>query len=92
VYSADDLFVVGPVVIQQSLPPFPSNIAIAGQGVLEVVIDETGQVESTAMRVPVSPRYDRMALDAARNWKFRPAMLNGQPVKYRKMVQITIKR
>jgi TonB family protein len=92
IYSADDLFVIAPVAIQQTLPPFPASITIAGQGVLEVVIDETGAVEAAAMRVPVSPRYDRTAVDAARGWKFKPAMLNGQPVKYRKMVQITIKR
>lgn len=92
IYTADDPFVIAPVTIQQSLPPFPSNVLVAGQGILEVIIDEAGRVESAIMRVPVSPRYDRVAVAAAKSWKFRPAMLSGRPVKYRKMVQITVKR
>jgi hypothetical protein len=44
------------------------------------------------MRVPVSPRYDYIALEAARNWKYKPATVLGSPVKYRKIVQVTIRR
>jgi hypothetical protein len=42
------------------------------------------------MRETVTPRYDEQLLDAARDWRYAPALLDGRPVKYRKMVQITV--
>jgi outer membrane biosynthesis protein TonB len=42
--------------------------------------------------VPVSPRYDRAAVDAARSWRYQPALIDGRPVRYRKVVQISIRR
>jgi hypothetical protein len=91
-YSADDSNVVPPIMISQYLPPFPANITVSQPGVLEVLIDERGLVVSVSMRVPVSPRYDRAAVDAARGWRYRPALLDGTPVRYRKVVQISVKR
>ena len=41
-------------------------------------VDERGEVESAVMRQSVSPRYDSIALNAARNWRYQPAMLNGE--------------
>jgi hypothetical protein len=91
-YSAEDGNVVPPVIISQWLPPFPANITVAQPGVLEVLIDERGLVVSVSMRVPVSPRYDRAAVDAARGWRYQPALIDGVPVRYRKVVQISIRR
>jgi outer membrane biosynthesis protein TonB len=91
-YTADDAGVMPPVIIRQSLPPFPANVTVAQSGMLEVLIDEKGNVVAVSMRVSVSPRYDRLAVDAARLWKYRPATLNGTPVKFRKVVQIAVKR
>jgi TonB family protein len=92
VYSGEDPNVVPPAVLRQMLPPFPQAIVVAAMGLLEVVIDESGSVESATMRTSVSPRYDGVAVEAARSWKYRPATLNGVPVKYRKIVQVTVKR
>jgi hypothetical protein len=91
-YSADDGNVVPPVIVSQALPPFPANVSVSQPGVLEVLIDERGLVVGVSMRSPVSPRYDRAAMDAARGWKYQPAMLDGVPVRYRKVVQISVKR
>ena len=79
---------------RQVLPPFPSSAAIPkqAQGVIEVVIDETGAVEQALIRVPLNAAYDRQAIIAARGWIYRPAMLNGKPVKFRKAVQINVAR
>ena len=68
------------MIINQYLPPFPANITVAQPGILEVLIDERGLVVSVSMRVPVSPRYDRAAVDAARGWRYQPATLDGVPV------------
>jgi TonB family protein len=91
IYSTSDSEVFPPAVLRQDLPPYPGQVPMPRQGMIEVVIDETGVVESAMMRMSVSNVYDQIALAAARNWRFRPAMLNGTPVKYRKAVQVTIK-
>jgi TonB family protein len=91
VYVAGDPRVVPPVPIHQELPPFPGLIAIAKQGVLEVTIDENGLVENAVMRVPVSQNYDALAIAATKTWRYKPAIANGVPVKYRKAVQITVR-
>jgi hypothetical protein len=92
IYGPEDVNVVPPIVIRQVLPPFPNNVPVAGRGVLEVLIDENGDVVGAMMRASVSPQYDNIALNAAKSWKYRPAAISGVPVKYRKNVQINIKR
>jgi hypothetical protein len=92
IYTIDDPGVVAPVPLKQTLPPFTGLTIPARQGVLDVLIDEHGLVQSAAMRVPIDPRYDRLVVDAARAWKYDPATLAGAPVKYRKLVQIVVRR
>ena len=48
-------------------PPFPGRVTLPKTGVLELVIDDNGNVESAMMRVPVNAQYDRMATTAAKN-------------------------
>ena len=91
VYTAGDSEVVPPAVLKQDLPAFNGQVLIPRQGLIEVVIDENGAVESTTMRMSVTPAYDQAALAAARAWRYRPATLNGVPVKFRKAVQVTVK-
>jgi TonB family protein len=91
VFAADDPGVVPPIVISQALPPFRGMTPVPRIGRIEVVIDETGAVESATMNQSVTVAYDRLALTAARNWRFAPATMNGVPVKFRKIVQVTVK-
>lgn len=92
VYTADDRQVIAPVVIRQGLPQVPDRMIVGSQGVVEVVINEAGGVERVVMRATLGGQYDRLVVDAARQWKYQPATLDGRPVKYRKMVQISVKR
>jgi TonB family protein len=92
VFTTNDAEVIPPTVIRQDLPTYPGQVLIPKQGMIEVIIDEGGNVESALMRISVSPAYDQMALAAVRSWHYRPATLNGLPVKYRKAVQVTIRR
>jgi len=91
VYSPSDAAVTPPVTLRQELPPYPGTVPFTRTGMIEVTVDETGQVENAIMRVPVNGVYDTLALAAARNWRYRPAMMNGAPVKYRKSVSVTVK-
>jgi TonB family protein len=90
VYTPQDVDATPPAVIRQSFPPFKGKVTEGGVGVVEVVIDATGAVESAAVVVPVHPQYDRTAVEAARRWQYRPATVDGVPVKYVKRVQITL--
>ncbi len=92
VYAASDAQVVPPTALKQALPPFPAQLPVANRGVLELVIDEDGAVENATMRESVNPRYDAQLVNAAKSWQYKPAMLEGRPVKYRKMLQIDVKR
>lgn len=91
VYSGEDRDVTPPVIINQALPPFQGTVIAPRTGLLEVLISETGEIESAVMTQSVTSAYDRLALIAARMWRFKPAMVNGVPVKYRKTVQINVK-
>jgi hypothetical protein len=92
IYAGNDAQVTPPTAIRQSLPPFPAQLPTARRGVLEIVIDETGAVESAMMRESINPRYDEQVIAAARHWQYKPAILDGTPVKYRKMLQVDVKR
>ena len=85
---------IPPVIVHQDVPAVPSSIVgmTRERGVLDLVIDEQGRVASMVLRVRVHPLYDTALMNAAREWKYKPAQLNGTPVKYRKLLQISVKR
>ena len=90
VAEAESAGVIEPEAIRQSLPPFAVRGTAVRNGVLEVVIDETGSVESAAMVEPLDPAHNRIILEAAKAWAYRPARLDGTPVKFRKRIQINL--
>jgi TonB family protein len=92
IYSSNDANVMPPVVLNQALPAYPGQVMIPRSGRIEVVIDESGAVESAVMAGSVSTAYDRLAIAATKTWKFKPATVDGTPVKFRKIVQVTIRK
>lgn len=67
---------------------------MATSGVLEVVIDASGTVESTTIRVQVSVHCDLMAMAVATRSRAVPAAVEGLPVrlnslKYIRVITIT---
>ena len=91
IYNANDGNVTPPTALHQGLPSFVTHGGeVPRVGSLEVVIDERGAVESAAMRTSVSPRYDAQVIAAAREWSYGPAILDGAPVRYRKVIQVLV--
>ena len=86
IYSVSDPGVVPPVALS-NLPAQPEPSAIPPRlAVLELIIDTTGQVEA-ARFLNSDPHYrDRWWISAAKTWRFQPARLNGQPVRFRARV------
>lgn len=91
IYTGEERNLVPPQTLAQTLPKYPGAVPPRGvTGVIEIVIDEGGSVESAAMVVPVTTSYDKMVMNAATKWVYVPAMMNGKPVKFRKRIQITV--
>jgi hypothetical protein len=88
VYNTGEAQVVPPVMLRQELPPLPRDLVFHRQGVLEVIINEAGTVETATMRSPIDPRYDSMVITATRQWRYHPATVGGTPVKFRKIIGV----
>jgi hypothetical protein len=93
VFSIEDTNVVAPVSLAQPMPNWsPAATELRTfSGAIEVVIDERGAVTAAMITQAINPLYDRSLLAAAKRWQFRPALLGGQPVKYRKVVGIVLR-
>jgi tetratricopeptide (TPR) repeat protein len=94
VYSIGDPDVVPPVILRQDIPRLAPIMKAQAKdhGVVEVVVDELGRVTAIAVRQSVQPMYDAELLTKGREWRYQPAMLNGQPVKYRKLIQLNVNK
>ena len=90
IYTQDDKNVQPAVAVKQDIPAYPGRVAFDRRGVIEVVIDTTGGVESATMVESVDPVYNRLLLAAAKTWIYRPARLDGTPVKYRRRIQVSL--
>ena len=93
VYRVEDTDVVPPVVLDQRLPTMtPAMLLIARgsrtSGIVDVVIDEAGNVLETIVRQSLTEGFDPLLVRASRNWKYRPAMKDGVPVRYVKTILI----
>jgi tetratricopeptide (TPR) repeat protein len=90
IYDASAADVVPPAPLEPILPPVsPLRLPPQQQpGLLEIVVNEAGRVESAVLRRSISPKYDTLLLDDARTWRYRPATLAGKPVKFRKVIEI----
>jgi hypothetical protein len=94
VYTAEDDTVAAPVVLKQDIPSVPQSLVPMARprGLLDVVIDEQGRVIGMTMRGSIHPVYDAQILNAARDWRYKPATLDGQPVRFRRLISIAVQR
>jgi len=94
IYTAEDETVAPPIPVRQDIPNVPQFMIATARprGLVEVVVDELGRVVSMTMRLSIHPSYDAMVLAAAKDWKYRPATLDGQPVRYRRLISLNVKR
>jgi TonB family protein len=91
--TAQPAEVIQPVVIRQTIPPVPSGISGLGSPTasVKVEIGADGKVVNATMQQPSHPLYDRQVLQAAREWLYSPALLNGRPVPSEKVVTIQLR-
>lgn len=63
-----------PVVYPWQLPPSPGN------EVIEITIDERGEITNKTVLQSLGPDIDSKCLAALENWYFHPATRNGSPI------------
>jgi periplasmic protein TonB len=68
-------------------PPVAVAIHTQGAVVLEALISRTGSIENLRV-VSGPPLLRQAALDAVRQWRYRPFLLNGQPVEVETTVNV----
>jgi len=89
IYSADSVGVSPPVGVKPQLPrQLPPAFDRGQLGRMELVIAPDGTVESAKLVRAPRNVHDSMLLSAAKAWQFRPALKDGNPVRYRKTVWI----
>jgi tetratricopeptide (TPR) repeat protein len=93
IYTDSDTNVVPPVAISAPYPtwrPPSSRFNQDYKGLLRIVIDASGHVESAVMVVSVHVAYDPLLVAAAKDWTFKPATLNGDSVKYQRLIAVSL--
>jgi periplasmic protein TonB len=78
------------MLIDKVIPTYPAIARVtrtSGAVVLQATISRTGTIEN--LRVTSGPAMLRQAaLDAVKQWRYRPYMLNGQPVEVETAVEV----
>jgi protein TonB len=75
---------VRPVLLVKVEPSYPQVARRAGLGgrvTVRAVIAENGDVESVEVFASTNPLFNDAAVDAVRRWRYRPALMNGRPVR-----------
>ncbi len=86
--------IIPPVALVQAVPPMPPDLASRAETklILTVLIDETGKVTTATVKESAHPLYDRMVVQATRNWRYAPATRNDVPIPSEQVVTIQVKR
>jgi TonB family protein len=69
-------------------PPLARQARIQGKVILDAVIGKDGKVQN-ATAVSGHALLIQAALDAVRQWEYRPTLLNGEPVEVSTQVEVT---
>ena len=80
-------------IIYKTIPQYPAIAKAShteGTVVLEAMISKTGTIEGLHV-ISGSPMLQQAAIDAVKTWRYRPYMLNGQPVEVETTVNVIFK-
>lgn len=80
-----------PVPVKTPPPVYPVDLrrkSINGLVTVKVVIDEQGNVADCSVKSSTRMEFEDPALAAVKQWKFKPAMKEGMPVRCHILVPI----
>jgi TonB family protein len=81
-------------LLRQVRPAYPPDLqaqGIEGTVLIDAVISKDGVPLSVAVRNTVNAEFANAALDAVRQWRYSPTLLNGEPVEVVTTVTIDFK-
>ncbi len=73
-----------PVPVRTPPPKYPTQLkrdGVSGMVVVNVTIDTEGSVEAVEVRKSTNPEFEEPALEAVKNWKFKPAQKGGSAIR-----------
>jgi protein TonB len=68
--------------VEPVYPPIAVSAHVQGVVILEAIVDREGVVEQVKVLRSASSLLDRAAIDAVRQWRYSPVILNGQPERF----------
>jgi periplasmic protein TonB len=77
-----DAKVEEPSLVKRAEPRTPKHLQdVRGTVALEFIVAEDGSVEAPCVLKSLMPVLDLASVQAVRKWRYKPAKLNGKPVK-----------
>lgn len=76
--------------VEPRYPPLALEMRLSGTMVLRAIISRDGRIESLEV-VSGSPFFAQTALDAVRQWRYRPTLLDGEPVEVETTITVEFK-
>ncbi len=73
--------------VQPDYPPIAREARVQGQVILRAMIGREGAIENLQV-LSGHPMLVRAAMDAVRQWRYRPYVLNGEPVEVETEVKV----
>ena len=85
--------VTQPVAIRQQIPAVPTDVTgSSGPAVtVRVEIGTDGKVRAATIQQSAHPVYDRLLIQATRDWLYTPASLNGRAIPSEKVVTVQLR-
>ncbi len=74
--------------VEPQYSPTAKQAKIQGTTVMSVVIDKEGVPHTVQVKKSLDAELDQNAIDAVKQWRFRPALLNGQPVAVEATIEV----
>ena len=68
-------------------PVRPGDVDVSGTVVFNAIIDEKGSVESLHV-ISGPPILQQAALDAVKSWRYKPFLVNGEPVAVKTQINV----
>ncbi|MGH9463203.1 MAG: TonB family protein, partial [Vicinamibacteria bacterium] len=80
-----------PVLVARTNPEYPfldRQVRLKGTVVLAIVIERDGAIGEVRVVRSLNERMDEAALSAVKKWRYKPAVLKGQPVAVHAVVRV----
>jgi protein TonB len=79
------------LLIQRKAPVYPPKAwkyYVSGKVALEAIVSKTGTVKSLKV-LSGKPEFEQASLEAVRNWRYKPYLVNNEPVEFQTTINLT---